>query len=73
MASNIPVQSRAVDPYASYNSNIVNQLTGIVTRGSNALDYENSLQVIADSTSSTDHVEVLTGIIYKDDMLIEIN
>jgi hypothetical protein len=72
MARNIPAQTRAVDPYASYNSNIVNQLTGIVTRGSNALDYENSLQVIADSTSSTDHVEVLTGIIYKDDMLIEI-
>jgi len=72
MASSIPNQSRAVDPYASYNSNVVNQLTGIVTRGVDALDYYNSLQVISDSTSSTDHVEVQTGIVYKDDMLIEI-
>jgi hypothetical protein len=72
MASSYPVQTRAVDPYASYNSNVVNQLTGIVTRGSNALDFYNSLQVIPDSTSAIDHVEVLPGIIYKDDMLIEI-
>lgn len=72
MASSYPVQTRAVDPYASYNSNVVNQLTGIVTRGSNALDFYNSLQVIPDSTSVIDHVEVLPGIIYKDDMLIEI-
>jgi len=72
MASSIPVQLRAVDPYASYNSNVVNQLTGIVTRGANALDYYNSLQVVPDSTSVLDHVEVLPGIIYKDDMLIEI-
>jgi hypothetical protein len=50
----------------------VNQLTGIVTRGSNALDYYNSLQVVPDSTSVLDHVEVLPGIIYKDDMLIEV-
>lgn len=72
MARSILEQSRAVDPYASYNSDIVNKLTGIVTRGSDALDYYNSLQVIPDSTSALDHVEVLPGIIYKDDMLIEI-
>lgn len=72
MASSIPEQIRTVDPYSSYNSNVVNQLTGIVTRGSNSLDICNSLQVISDSTSANDHVEVLPGIIYKDDMLIEI-
>ena len=73
MASSIPEQTRAVDPYASYNSNVVNQLTGIVTRGSDVLDYYNSLQVIpADGTSVLDHVQVLPGIIYKDDMLINI-
>jgi len=71
MASSTPVQSRAVDPYASYNSNIVNQLTGIVNRGSNVLDYDNSLQVVTDSTA-TDSLIVLPGIIYKDDMLIHI-
>lgn len=72
MASSIPEQIRTVDPYASYNSNVVNQLTGIVTRGSNGLDICNSLQVVPDSTSAIDHVAVLPGIIYKDDMLIEI-
>ena len=72
MASNIPAQLRTVDPYASYNSNVVNNLTGIVTRGSNVLDYYNSLQVISDSTSPLTQVTVLTGTVYKDDMLIEI-
>ncbi len=72
MASNIPAQLRTVDPYASYNSNVVNNLTGIVTRGSNVLDYYNSLQVISDSTAPLTQVTVLTGTVYKDDMLIEI-
>lgn len=69
MASSYPDQARAVDPFASYNSNVVNQLTGIVTRGSNAIDYHNSLQVTSSDSTS---VLVLPGIIYKDDMLIEI-
>ena len=72
MASSIPEQIRTVDPYASYNSNVVNQLTGIVTRGSDGLDICNSLQVVPDTTSALDHVAVLPGIIYKDDMLIEV-
>jgi hypothetical protein len=72
MASSKPTQSRAVDPYASYNSNVVNQLTGIVTRGNDVLDNYNSLQVVTDTTSSLDHVLLLPGIIYKDDILINI-
>jgi len=72
MASSKPEQTRAVDPYASYNSNTVNQLTGIVTRGSDVLDYYNSLQVTPDSTSPIDHAVVLPGIVYKDDMFIQI-
>jgi len=72
MASTIPDQSRTVDPYASYNSNVVNNLTGIVTRGDNVLDYYNSLQVVSDSTSPTDTVVVQPGIAYKDSVLIEI-
>ena len=72
MASSIPVQTRAVDPYASYNSNIVNQLTGIVTRGSDSLDTCNSLQVVPDSTSVLDHVTVLPGTVYKDSVFISI-
>jgi len=69
MASSYPEQVRTVDPFASYNSNVVNQLTGIVTRGSNALDYYNSLQVVPNDSTS---ILVEPGIIYKDDMLIEI-
>ena len=72
MASSIPVQTRAVDPYASYNSNVVNQLTGIVTRGFDGLDIFNALQVVPDTTSSDDHVVVLQGTIYKDEVLIDI-
>jgi len=69
MASSYPEQSRAVDPFASYNSNVVNQLTGIVTRGSDALDYYNSLQITPNDSTS---VTALTGFVYKDAMLIEI-
>jgi len=72
MASSIPEQTRAVDPYASYNSNTVNQLTGIVTRGDDALDEYNSLQVDFDTTSAIDHVVVYPGIVYKDDVYIKI-
>ncbi len=72
MANSIPRQERTVDPFASYNSNVVNNLTGIVTRGSNVLDYYNAVQVIPDSTSVTDHVEVVPGTVYKDDVMIDI-
>jgi len=69
MASSIPNQERYVDPFASYNSNVVNTLTEVVTNGRNGLVTPNSCQVEqVDSTS----VVVLTGSLIKDDVLIKI-
>lgn len=72
MASSIPAQTRAVDPFASFDSNTVNQLTRMVSRGVNGLTSQNSLDVIADTTSPLDHVIVNPGTLYKDDVLITI-
>jgi hypothetical protein len=72
MASTTPDQVRTVDPFASYNSNVVNKLTRMVTRitdGEGILNSPNDLQVVSDSTSTTELV-VKPGIIFKDDMLI---
>jgi hypothetical protein len=76
MASSIPSQDRAVDPFASFNSNIVNQLTRMVTRGTNGLSDYNSLQT-ADATSmidatSTSEIDISAGVVFKDDVLITI-
>ena len=72
MASSIPAQTRAVDPFASFNSDTVNQLTKMVTRGDDGLTTQNSLDIIADTTSPLDHVIVNPGTIYKDDVLITV-
>jgi len=71
MASTIPEQYRAVDPFASYNSNTVNQITEVRSRGENLLDNRCGMDVVADSTS-TARVTVLPGYCYKDDMMIRI-
>jgi len=78
MASNIPEQTRTVDPFSSFGSDIVNQLTRMVTRDNSGdpggsglgwLNGPNDLDVIADATSNTEAI-VTTGIIFKDDMQI---
>ena len=72
--SSVPTQIRTVDPFASYNSDIVNRFTRMVTRltdGSGVLNGPNDLQVYADATSTT-KVTVMPGMIFKDDMLIHI-
>jgi hypothetical protein len=72
MASNIPEQERTVDPFSSYGSDVVNQLTRMVTRvtdQSGWLNGPNDLDVISDGTSNTTAI-VTTGIIFKDDMQI---
>ena len=69
MASSIPTQERVVDPFASYNSNVVNRLTEILSKGRNALISTNDLQVtVIDSTS----VAVSEGYALKDDVLIHV-
>jgi len=70
MASSTPSQTRAVDPFASFNSNTVNQLTEMITRGENGLTDYNAMQVISDSTSPFTQAVVTPGTIYKDDVMI---
>jgi hypothetical protein len=67
-----PTQERAVDPFASYTSNIVNRLTNMITRGNRGLPTIYDLQVTIDSTSPTDTVVISSGWCFKDDVLIEI-
>ncbi len=71
MASSIPAQTRTVDPFASYNSDTVNKLTKMASRGDDGIMARNDLDIVPDSTSPLDHVLMRPGIIYKDDMLID--
>jgi len=66
-----PSQQRAIDPYASYNSNIANRLTRMKTYDTNCLDHHHSMDVTIDSTSPITNVVVSDGIAYKDDVIIE--
>ena len=70
--SQYPTQTRAVDPFASYNSDVVNRLTRMVTRGEDLLFSPGGMDVIADSTSPNDYVNVTIGSCFKDDIWIEI-
>ena len=72
MASNTPEQTRVVDPFASFNSDTVNQLTKMITQGDNGLTTTKGLDVTSDSTSPTTTVVVSTGTAYMDDVLITI-
>jgi len=70
MASATPIQKRTVDPFASYNSNTVNQLTEMITKGNNGLTDYNAIQVSTDSTAPLTQSIVSVGTIYKDDVMI---
>ena len=72
MASTIPEQYRAVDPFASYNSNTVNQLTEMTSRNENVLDIPCGLDVVLDETSSSS-VVVRPGYAFKDDVMIYVS
>ncbi len=72
MASTIPNQERVVDPFASYNSNVVNKITEIVTHNTEGMLTVNSMEVVLDSTSPTDTLIVQSGYAIKDDVLIKI-
>jgi hypothetical protein len=66
-----PSQSRAIDPFSSYNSNSVNVLTRMVSLGQNCIIGASSMDVVWDSTSTT-IVTVCSGICFKDDVIINI-
>lgn len=71
MASSTPTQVRAVDPFASYNSDTVNKLTRIINLGEDCLENARACDVVLDSTS-TSKVVVKPGVVYKDDVWIDI-
>jgi len=70
--SSKPTQTRTVDPFAEYNSNVVNRLTRMLTQNDNVLLSTNSLRLTLDSTAPTTAVVVQTGTVFKDDVLIEV-
>jgi len=71
MASSIPSQARAIDPFASYNSDTVNVLTRMLTNGEDGISTALSCDVI-DSTSTTE-VILQPGFVYIDDVWINIS
>jgi len=71
MSSSVPIQIRTIDPFSSYNSDVINKLTRMLTFNNNVLEKIGSCDVSIDSTSSS-IVIVSPGVIYKDDVLIEI-
>lgn len=71
--SNIPTQIRTIDPYSSYNSNIVNQLTRMVSRNTNCISgSSDSLNISVDPLIPLFGLTLSTGICFKDDVIIEL-
>lgn len=69
MGNPIPAQERSVDPYASYNSDIVNKLTRVVSDGNDILLYPSPINVSATTLTT---VTAEAGSCIKDDVLIAI-
>lgn len=72
MSGITPTQERSVDPFASYNSNSVNRLTNMMTRGNRGIMTIYDLQVTIDSTSPNNTIQISPGYCFKDDVLIEV-
>jgi len=72
MASPVFDQTRTIDAYASYYSNITNRLTRMISHDTNCIFSTHVLEVTIapDSTSS---IVVSQGMCFKDDVLIENN
>ncbi len=68
----IPTQERSIDPYSSYDSNIVNRITRMISNNTNCLFSAHAIEVSSDSTSPLSTIMVGTGQAMKDDVLIEI-
>lgn len=66
-----PTQSRSIDPYSEYNSNVINSLTRMLTKGVNCIDSLNSID-IKTIPNSTYTLNLTTGQCYKDDVIIQI-
>lgn len=72
MSNTIPIQVRSIDPYSSYNSNVVNQLTRIISRGVDCLDHIHAINVSLDLDNVTSGLIISPGQCYKDDVIVQI-
>lgn len=73
MADIYPTQTRQIDPYSSYNSNVVNALTRMISRGANCLHGVHAIDVEIDPGTPLTQTIVKTGQCFKDDVLISID
>jgi len=69
MGNPIPTQTRSVDPYASYNSNVVNALTRMISNGEDVILASFPIRVEQLTTTTA---RVSEGKCIKDDVFIEI-
>jgi len=70
MGNPIPAQTRSIDAFSSYDSNVTNRLTRMISDGSDCIVFPNAIDVtINDSTS----VITTEGNCIKDDVFIEIS
>lgn len=72
MPAPTPSQVRSVDPYASYNSDVVNKLNRMTSFGNDGLVTTVSCRLSTDSTAPLYAVTVGTGFICKDDVLVQV-
>lgn len=70
MSAIIIDQTRTVDPYSGYNSNVVNRLTRTITRNNDCIHNKQSLDITALSATE---LSLSAGICFKDDVLISVD
>ncbi len=70
MGNPIPSQTRSIDAYSSYNSDVVNKLTRIISNGQDCILEINPVNVEYVSSSS---VKTTIGKCIKDDVLVELS
>jgi hypothetical protein len=68
MGNPVPTQTRTIDPYASYNSDVANRQIRSITNGDDCLLVVNPIDVSIDSSST---IICSAGMAAKDDVLIE--
>ena len=64
-----PNQNRYIDPHSSHNSNIISELTKMITDSRNCISSSNPIYVSIITTST---INVSSGYLFKDDILLEI-
>ena len=73
MSSIITNQTRTVDPYSDYNSNVVNRLTRIFSKGVNSIFHTSPIDVSISHISPLTNLTISTGSCFKDDVFISID